>query len=500
MSLLVAAEQVLDARAGGDQPGRAALSHRRRRARGFRRAPACASAKRPVAASAVALAESSSTRSIGGSGLRQQAQRAGEPSRRRRRRALGGLPAGLGERGHGGRVADLGGGVDVLGASQRAGAAVGEAPGRRARARRCARRPARPRRRRAGRSDGGSRKRRGTLVGRIRSAREQLVDGLHRLRLADAGRGGGQLGLERVAGDRRALQHPPAAGGQQRELLAQGGHDHRRHLQLGDRHRRPRARPEPRRRRRGPAAPGRTGCRRTPRTAAAAAASERLAAEHRGGLLAGQRVELDARQLRRRAAPARVALRSRGDGWWGRDAEHDQHAGGGRPVQQAGREVDGRGVGPVEVVEDEHQRLGGRQPFEQLADRPVGPVALVLERRGDRRGRGPTATGRPARARPARLRRGSPAVAARRRSRYSSSASTKTQNGEVAFEVGARSAQDDVPAGVGARGELGQQPRLADAGRADDLDRAGRPGGQLIERVVEPRSSSWRPTSESVTA
>ena len=99
---------------------------------------------------------------------------------------------------------------------------------------------------------------------------EQLVDGVHRLRLADVGRGGGQLGLERVAGDRRALQHPPAAGGQQRELLAQGGHDHRRHPQLGRPTRPTRARPEPRRLTRGPAAPGRTGCRRTPRTAAAA--------------------------------------------------------------------------------------------------------------------------------------------------------------------------------------------------------------------------------------
>ena len=72
-----------------------------------------------------------------------------------------------------------------------------------------------------------------------------------------------------------------------------------------------------------------------------------------------------------------VALRSRGDAWLGRDASTISTPAAGGPVQQAGREVDGRGVGPVEVVEDEHQRLGGRQPFEQLADRPVGPVALV---------------------------------------------------------------------------------------------------------------------------
>ena len=113
----------------------------------------------------------------------------------------------------------------------------------------------------------------------------------------------------------------------------------------------------------------------------------------------------------------------------GPGGQHEQHAGGRRPVQQAGREIDGRGVRPVEVVEDEHQRLGGRQPFEQLADRPVGPVALVQDSRQTRRGRGPTTTGRPARARHARLRRGSPGVCGSTPARYSSSASTKTQNG-----------------------------------------------------------------------
>lgn len=57
---------------------------------------------------------------------------------------------------------------------------------------------------------------------------------------------------------------------------------------------------------------------------------------------------------------------------------------------------------------------------------------------------------------------------------------------EVAFELGARSGQDDVPAGVGTRGELGDQPSLANPGGTDDLNGAGSPGRELAEGVVEP--------------
>ena len=319
--------------------GRAARSHRRRRARGFRASASCASAKRPVAASAVATAESSSTRCSAARGLRQQAQRAGEPARRRRRRALGGLPAGLGERGHGGRVADLGGGVDVLGASQGAGATVSEglgdplvgtdAPGGR-----------------RGLIDGAPDDRMAEAEAPGHAGRpdqvgaEQLVDGLHRLRLADVGRGGGQLGLERVAGDRRALQHPPAAGRQQRELLAQGGHDHRRHLQLGDRHARTRARPAPRRRTRAPAAPGRTGCRPTPRTAARL---RRLRAHGRAWRRPPRRSAGRARcaSAGRLAAPARwrcAAAATRG--WAGRPARSARRRPAGRCSRLAARSTD----------------------------------------------------------------------------------------------------------------------------------------------------------------
>ena len=65
-------------------------------------------------------------------------------------------------------------------------------------------------------------------VGRAREAElEELVERLHGRGLVRTGRGGGEVGLERVAGDGRAAQHLPGLRGQERELLRERG-DHRR--------------------------------------------------------------------------------------------------------------------------------------------------------------------------------------------------------------------------------------------------------------------------------
>ena len=64
----------------------------------------------------------------------------------------------------------------------------------------------------------------------------------------------------------------------------------------------------------------------------------------------------------------------------------DQHAGVGRPAQQRHEEIGRGGVGPVEVVEDEHERLGGGELLQQHAYSAVGAIALVEGRRqGHRR-------------------------------------------------------------------------------------------------------------------
>ena len=57
---------------------------------------------------------------------------------------------------------------------------------------------------------------------------------------------------------------------------------------------------------------------------------------------------------------------------------HDEHGGVRRAAQQRGEQLHRRGVRPVDVVEGEHERLGGRQPLDQLAHGAVRAVALVL--------------------------------------------------------------------------------------------------------------------------
>jgi hypothetical protein len=154
-------------------------------------------------------------------------------------------------------------------------------------------------------------------------------------------------------------------------------------------------------------------------------------------------------------------------------------------MQDASDEIDRGCVGPVEVVEDEHQRLGRSQPFKQLAHRTVGPIALTLNDAGA----------------------GAPSVGDRREDMGELGAHLLAETGEslrvdaldvlvegvdedpereVAFELGARSSQDDVPPGIGASGELRDEPGLADPGSTYDFNGAGTPGRERIEGVVEP--------------
>ncbi len=63
----------------------------------------------------------------------------------------------------------------------------------------------------------------------------------------------------------------------------------------------------------------------------------------------------------------------------GTDSQRDEHRRGRWPAQQRPEQLDGCGVGPVEVVEDQHERRGRRESLEQLAHGAVSAIALVLE-------------------------------------------------------------------------------------------------------------------------
>ena len=131
--------------------------------------------------------------------------------------------------------------------------------------------------------------------------------------------------------------------------------------------------------------------------------ADRLA-EELAGFAARERRQLKAmqrpgavRSLDRREEPLRHLA--------GAHRQGEQHGRGRRPVEECTEQLDGSRVGPVEVVEHEHDRARAREQLQQLAYRAVAPVALVLERRPPFRLRAPTATGRPAPARFGRRRR-----------------------------------------------------------------------------------------------
>jgi hypothetical protein len=50
-----------------------------------------------------------------------------------------------------------------------------------------------------------------------------------------------------------------------------------------------------------------------------------------------------------------------------------------RPSEERTKQIDGRRVGPVDVVEHQHEGPGGGQPLEEFADGAVAAISLVSE-------------------------------------------------------------------------------------------------------------------------
>ncbi len=205
---------------------------------------------------------------------------------------------------------------------------------------------------------------------------QQLVQGLERRRLGSRRGGRGELGLERVAGYRCPLQHEACTVRQETELLAQRDSNRGRHVEIRRR--------ELRNACRGLESERSGELLEIERVAAAllvesgcSGAVNRFT-EELARLAACQSADLDAtkgpravRSLERGGDALRRLARS--------DSEPDEHGRGRRPAQQRTEQFDGCGVGPVEVVEHEHERCGRGESFEQLAHRAMASVALVLE-------------------------------------------------------------------------------------------------------------------------
>jgi hypothetical protein len=148
----------------------------------------------------------------------------------------------------------------------------------------------------------------------------------------------------------------------------------------------------------------------------------------------------------------------------------------------------------VQVVEDQHEWLLGRQQREQLAHGAVAAVALVdarVLRRRERRERGKH--GRELRDHVARERRDATRIEA---AHVLVERVDEDPEGHVDLELGCASGQHEVAAGISALRQLGEQARLADPGLADQLEHDGT---MLVERVerVSDRAELVRATDQT---
>ena len=138
----------------------------------------------------------------------------------------------------------------------------------------------------------------------------------------------------------------------------------------------------------------------------------------------------------------------------------------------------------MDVIEGEHQRLGGRQPLDQLAHGAMRAVALVL--------RDGAAARRRIRERRQHERKLAAHLIAQGRHEPRVQSGDVLVEGvdedperQVALQLGCAAAQNDAAAGVGALGELGQQAGLADPRLALDRERHRPTVAQLAERAID---------------
>ena len=304
--------------------------------------------------------------------LRQQPQRRREPVRGRRGSARRGVAPGLDQHAHRLRVA-----------RPRAALEVMRPRGERAAARlEC-------RRRAPVRTDPPAA--RGRVVDRVphervpeaiaprrvrrdeQRAREQLIEGIEGEFLRDVGGGDREVQVHGVARDRRALRQRAARLAERRDLLLQRAHHRARHARLAGL--------------RGDAAARRVLARELLQEEGVAAARlEDLPAHGGGDAVPEQRLRVRERQRPQRVldhAPVALGGRQRGGEQRphrrGPERQHEQDRAARGPAQQRGDRLQRRVVGPLQIVQREHDGPGRRQPFQQRPYRTVRAVALVLQ-------------------------------------------------------------------------------------------------------------------------
>ena len=377
---------------------------------------------------------------------REDSQRGAEPAGRRGRSTLDGRAPGLHQRGDRVLVARLGAELQVVGAQRRPRAASLER-GRHPRMR--PEPPAAPRARVHGAAHERMAEGEAARVAQAHEVgRQQLVQRGQRVPDRHLPRRCGELGIERLPRHGGALEHEPGGGTQRLQLTRERVRDRlrypHRHVVRG--------------------AGGRWEAGRAQQLLeveriAAAVADQDLArgAGHPG---ADQRLRFGRRE-RREVDPLQHAAPLRGLDRLGERRlrmavrEREQHGSSGRAAQQRPEHLERRRVAPLHVVEQQRERTLRREPLEQSDDGAVRPVALRREPRsglgqpGERREhRGELARALLAdRAHQARLDLAEMAVQGVDQQRVR----------QVALELGRAAGQRQHPAPRGARAELAEQ-------------------------------------------
>ena len=217
-----------------------------------------------------------------------------------------------------------------------------------------------------------------------------------------------------------------------------------------------------------------------------------LGAEQRLGVGEGQRAE---RVLDHRA----VALRGGQGGRQqrpdrrGPEGERERHAPARRPPQQVRDELQRGVVGPVQVVERDHDRLDLRERLEQDADGAVRAVALVLQAGRD------AADGRQDRGELGQLVADQPLqpVDAEELGVLGQRVLPDAE-GQLALELGRAAGQHQRSGPVGAGRQLVEQARLADPALAREGQHGAAPAPEFFERGVDGRDLGPAPEQRSV--
>jgi hypothetical protein len=145
------------------------------------------------------------------------------------------------------------------------------------------------------------------------------------------------------------------------------------------------------------------------------------------------------------------------------------------PPQDERQQVERRAVGPVGVLDDEHNGRGRRQPPQQLVDRGVEALGGERGRLGD--GRPRLRVGH----QPRELRRRRAAVLAQAGERVGD----RQQRNRRRLERDALPAEHERAEPFGARGELAHQARLAHARLAAQQHGPGASRGSALERALQ---------------